>query len=210
MADNERLSLLAEHFRETFAHQRDYIRRRDLAFGLAVLGGVLLAVRVSDMSASDRVVGALISRLVGENLALGGGVLVVLLWFVQFALVVRYFQAAMTVERHYGYIEKLEAEMCRLYGADVLARESASYLANYPKFSDWIHFVYTRIFPATLALLVVAGVVPEYSARGPWSLVVWLVLLLAGGTLATIGLFVRYTWACESSKGECTPPIPSE
>ncbi len=135
------------------------------------------------MPASDRVIGVLLQRLAGQEIKLDAGALAVLLWFVQFALIVRYFQTTMTVERQYRYIARVEKEMCALYGGEVLARESASYLANYPKFSDWIHLVYSRVFPFALAFIVCWSVVPEFESRGFRSPVAWIAGALAAATL---------------------------
>ena len=178
--------------------------RRDRAFGYALLAGVALALRVGDLPASDRVIALLLRRLTGQELRLDAGVLALLLWFAQFALVVRYFQTTMTVERQYRYIARVETEMCALYGGDVLARESASYLANYPKFSDWIHLVYTRVFPGALAVLVCWSVVPEFESRGFFSPVAWMSGALAVATLVTIGLFLYSTrWEVKQERSAC-------
>lgn len=199
--DSKRLEFLAGHYRETFSHQREYLSRRDRAFGYALLAGVALAFRVSDLPASDRVIALLLQRLAGQELKLDAGALAVLLWFVEFALVVRYFQTTMTVERQYRYIARVEREMCALYGGDVLARESASYLAKYPKFSDWIHLVYTKVFPLALAFVICWSVVPEFENRGFWSPVAWMAGALAAATLVTIGLFL-YSTRWENSDDE--------
>ena len=200
-SDFKRLEFLAGHYRESFSLQRDYIGRRDRAFGYALLAGVALALRVSDLAASDHVFGVLLQRVSGQELRLDAGVLAVLMWFVQFALVVRYFQATMTVERQYNYIHRVEGEMCSLFGSDLLAREGASYFLDYPKFSDWVHAVYTMVFPAAFVILVCWSLALEFSVRGARSPVPWIAALLAMATLITIGLFWWSTRSAGQPKG---------
>ncbi len=207
-SDPKRLDFLAGHYRETFSHQREYINRRDRAFGYALVAGVALAFRVSDLPGSERVVALVLQRMAGQELKLDAGVLVILLWFVQFALVVRYFQTTLTVERQYRYIARVEKEMCALYGGDLLARESASYLANYPKFSDWIHLVYTKVFPVALGLLICWSITLEFENRGFRSPVAWMAGTLAAATLVTIGLFL-YSARRENKNNEPATQGPS-
>ncbi len=87
-----------------------------------------------------------------------------------FALIARYFQATLNVERQYGYITRVEQEMTTLYGNDLFAREGKQYLAGYPVFGNLMHWIYSWVFP--LAVLALTGVnsVADIHRRGPcWS-----------------------------------------
>jgi hypothetical protein len=185
----ERLGVLAEHYRETFSHQREYLARRDRLLAYSILAVAALALRASHSSTSDRVLVLAIEHVIGTGAQLDGAFLSVLLWFVFFAVTARYFQATITVERHYTYIDRVEQEMSVAYGGDVLSREGASYAARYPKFSEWMHAVYMWLFPVAVTGVTIWAIVGEFERR-PRETSTWIVLFIALATLATVVLYV--------------------
>jgi hypothetical protein len=198
MADlNPRLPILMDHYRETFGHQRDYIKQRDRLFVCALLTTMALAFRGSYTEDSQRVLAVAIDKLLGANVVIEENFLGILVWFVFFAVVARYFQANMNVERGYQYIHLVEAEMTALYGADLLAREGKQYLKDYPRFGDWMHIVYSWVFPLAILLLTAWSAYVDYERIGcTWTLAITAVIALL--TLSTV---VLYLYSTQFQKG---------
>jgi len=199
LAPESKLELLLEHHRDTFTQQREYIRRRDRLFLFALVAAVAIFFRSADATGSDRLLAILIDKLAGPQAWIDRGFLAVFLAFAFFAVVTRYLQASITVERQYGYLARLEGEISELYGNDVLCRESKGYLVNYPWFSTWMHVLYTWFFPGAVVLLAFANSASEYAHPDVTGWSRWGVLGLSAVTILTVVLFI-----C-SSKIESAP-----
>jgi hypothetical protein len=189
----EQTELLLEHARDTFSHQREYLRRRDLLFVYALVAAAAITFRTSAASGSDRVLALAVDRLLGADVEIDAGVLSALLWFSFFAVVARYFQAVVTVERQYEYLEKLETEITQAYGNSIFARESRQYLASYPRFSGWMSVVYSWVFPSAIVIISVGGVFIEASRLGKANPAYWIVAAVASSTALTAALFLYST-----------------
>ena len=83
MTTAERLGILAEHYRDTFNHQRSYIARRDRLFLFALVALVALAFRGTSAEKSELVVALLLKQALGAETGLDGGFIAVVLWFVR-------------------------------------------------------------------------------------------------------------------------------
>lgn len=192
MTTAERLGILAEHYRDTFDHQRSYIARRDRLFLFALVALVALAFRGTNAEQSELVVALLLKQALGAEAGLDGGFIAVILWFAFYCIVSRYFQACVTVERQYEYIEKVEEEIAALYESDVLSRESRHYLAKYPAISNWLDFVYKWIFPLAVVAVAAWNCYVEILRRGICTTTV-IVVAIALSLVFTTLLFLYST-----------------
>ena len=82
--------------------------------------------------------------------------------------------------------------MSKLYESDVLARESRHYLVDYPAFSDWLHFIYTWIFPLAVVAVAAWNCYIEIQRRGVCATTV-IVVAIAFALSATTLLFLYST-----------------
>jgi len=83
-------------------------------------------------------------------------------WFGLFALVLRYFQTVVLIERQYQYIHSIEEQISVHYNNKAFTREGITYLSNYPLFSNWAHILYTTIFPILLFFVVLVKIFGEW------------------------------------------------
>jgi len=84
-----------------------------------------------------------------------------LLWFVLLYFTMRYYQSNIYIERQYKYIHKLEEDISKLSGIEFY-RESKSYLTYYPLVLDFVHILYTWIFPLLFEVVIIARIIMEY------------------------------------------------
>lgn len=158
MEDDPRLEVLHDHYKETFSYIRERERQRDRLF-LILIG--LFAVLVFEIqypasfgSALDKasVFGAQVDL---EGLPLPG--LLSASWVLVLAIALRYCQAAINVERQYGYLHGLENKISKEIGDEAIyRREGAAYLEEYPAFQDWAWICYVFVFPIVAALATAA------------------------------------------------------
>ena len=186
-----RLQLLFEHYRESFTHQREYLGKRDRLFVYALFSALGLAFRATTGTGSDGLVVLALDKQIGSSAGIDRDFLAVLLAFVFFAIVSRYFQSTVTVERGYKYLERIERTIETLYGSDIHSRESKSYLRHYPALSNWMHFIYAWIFPAAVFTVTIWNCVAEYNRPGHLiaKLLVWGIGIAMSGI---VGLFMYW------------------
>jgi hypothetical protein len=157
VSEDTRFEVLHAHYVDTFGHIRHALGQRDRLFAYIVVAIALMLLRVVAPEETDAAIGGLIA----QSLALAATVSLTLigtaLWFVLLALVIRYFQTVIYIERQYDYIHALENLLAPNYeGGTAFTREGKSYLSDYPLFSKWTWALYTIVFP--VLLIVVLGV----------------------------------------------------
>lgn len=155
---NESLAaILHDHYNDTFGHIRERERERDRLFliVLALLGFVLLQLRYT----------LLVQTAVTEVTFFGisiapekipTGVLLSTSWTFLAALLARYYQVSIHVDKQYDYLHDIESRLCGALGEDnCIYRESSGYLTK--KFRASRHAVWI-FFTALFPLIVVAAV----------------------------------------------------
>lgn len=149
-SDDARLQALHAHYLDTFAHIQATLRQRDRLF-LFIL--ILISVMLLQMVApeeSERAISEVVGAKLGLSTPLDISVLGSVIWFALLALVVRYFQAVVHLERQYDYIHDVEDQLSRSFDGKAFTREGQAYLGNYPLFSRWTWVLYTILFPGLL------------------------------------------------------------
>lgn len=166
ISGDKKLEILNDHYKDTFSHLLNYLKRRDRLFFYLL---VVLAIMFLQVVAPDEpqlVISKWIEKNVGEGGAINTSFIRGIIWFVLLSLVLRYFQTTVFVERQYAYLHKLEQELSFLSLSGVaFTREGKSYLKNYPKLSDWADVLYTWVFPGLLLILVTIEVVIEFPGK---------------------------------------------
>jgi hypothetical protein len=127
------------------------------------------------------------------------------LWFVLFYSTIRYLQFTVQIERRYPYLHALEDLLSQTYADDVaFTREGKAYLDKYPKFSNWVSFLYGLAFPILLLLAVLVSMALDLSrelsmaARG-FNFVIGVMLV------TSVGLYLLLHW----EKRRTQRPSPS-
>ena len=190
-SEDARLEILHAHYADTCGVLHRLRGQRDRHFALIL---VLLAFVLYDIY-SPQDFGRLLSDLIrgqgGVEAAPDLRYLGSLLWFALLALVVRYGQTAVLIERQYNYLHAVEDELSVEFGGKAFTREGKAYLSNYPLFGDWAHALYTIIFPAGLVIVVVARFARELRAPSRWGGLFWFDLAVGAAILVSITLYLR-------------------
>lgn len=79
-----------------------------------------------------------------------------LVWIVLLYFTMRYCQSSVNIERQYFYISDLEDKLDK---AGKITREGKSYLEEYPFISDYIDFLYKKVFPFLYIVFLVVKLV---------------------------------------------------
>lgn len=189
--NEEKLQLLHDHYKDTFTLIRDRERQRDRLF-LVVLGlyGVIAVAVLFSVSFSAALKNAEVAGVKADLSTLPAGALLGALWAFSLAMTLRYCQSSIVVERQYGYLHTLEAQISKeLGGGGLYQREGQAYLERYPAFSTWAWVSYTYVFPLLLILLAVAFIVTEWlRIRSGWAFKT-LDTALAAATCTTLVLY---------------------
>jgi hypothetical protein len=151
------LTILNDHYKDTFGHIRERERQRDRLFFVVV--GLITLIFV-EVIYPKNLAGALeaagIQGLKVNVTALPIHVIVSATWTALGAVVIRYYQSIVHVERQYEYLHQIESKIERkltpTYGEGAFRREGFHYLATRAVFSDWVWMFYSVGFPIIVFL----------------------------------------------------------
>ena len=171
MSEAATFEKLCEHYRDTFDDHIKTLDSRNRLFFFLLISVGLFTVNITSAETSAEVISQVVENSAGIRLGSGPEVFSSLLWLAVAGMAIRYFQLAVQNERQYAYLHALEKEINKHYQEDSIAftREGISYNSNYPKFSSWLHFVYTKVFPALLATIAIANIYNEIGPE-PWTI----------------------------------------
>ena len=148
------LEIYYDHYKDSFAYLRTYIKQRDKYFLCCII--LLALIFVNSMFPFDF---ELLSKVYFEK-AVGlknfknFQLLNSFLLFCILSAVIKYFQVNITIERQYTYLHHVEKQLSNKLSEFNIFRESKGYLNNYPIFGSIVHRIYTIVFPALLILLL--------------------------------------------------------
>lgn len=157
-----KLTLLYNHYKDTFASIQDYLKHRDRLFLFVLVVVTLLLFEVYSPSGFAEAISQFITKKLELKTAIDVSFVASVIWFVLLSLVVRYYQTVVHIERQYDYIHKLEEHLSAEYDGKAFTREGKSYLQQYPLFSHWARILYTFIFPIFLVIIVVFKIIGEF------------------------------------------------
>ena len=151
----ECLTILYNHYSDSFVHIRDRERQRDRSFLIVVAFlGLQVALAEFPQQAVDVVQAMVSKRTPGSALPLPAVISTV--WCFLFILTLRYFQVSTTIEKQYEYLHDLENRISVLAGDDdFIRREVRQYYERSPAFSKWAWHCYVFYLPLIFASIVI-------------------------------------------------------
>ena len=158
----EKISLLAEHYKNTYNFQKENLKKRDRYFLLSLISmGLMLFIIYTPIEAFN-----LISEFIKSKFSLKSNINLLFiqsfLWFSTLSFVIKYFQSVIFIERQYSYLHKIEELISPIYEDKTFNREGKSYLNDYPKFLNWAGFLYTLFFPIILLSVSSIKIITEF------------------------------------------------
>jgi len=155
ISEDARAEILHEHYNRTCESIQTHIGRRERLLLAVLLLTVVMLFQMAVPGDATQQLADLAGRKLGLTKPCDVGFLDSVVWFGMLCLVMRYCQTGGYIERQYGYIHALEERLNEAIGKEDITREGKAYLANYPRFSGWTHFVYTTGLPLLLGAILV-------------------------------------------------------
>ncbi len=186
----EQLQILHEHYRDSCTLMQATRAARDRSFYMVIATIAIVwfdAIAPQDFSV---LAGELIKARLQLSVAPDLSYLRNVLWFLLLGFTVRYLQSTVSLERAYLYIHDVEAVLAKHVDKS-FQREGAGYLNNYPRFSDWIHFLYVVVSPSLLLFVVVAWTRAQIVQVDPryWTPSVWFSTLISLAIMISVVLY---------------------
>ena len=147
--DAERLSVLYDHYRDSFATLQRTRAARDRYLYLAL---AVLAVALFDFALPqgfEVLVADTLKSQIPFATALDVGYLSSLLLFLLLGFAIRYCQSALAIQRQDACLRKLEALLSSHLGGAFSPEGDAQ--IDSPFFLEWAHYLYSFLFPLLLA-----------------------------------------------------------
>ena len=132
--------ILHDHYKESFAHIREREKQRDRLFLILIALFGLLAFEVLYPTAVVlSTVELPVANVKLDVSYLPLSAILSTTWVFVLAILLRYGTVAITVERQYAYLHKLEEKISNIFGdVEIYCREGRDYKKNYPIFSWWV------------------------------------------------------------------------
>jgi hypothetical protein len=188
--DTEKLQILSEHYSNTFDFLQTHLKKRDKLFMLALLILVAMLFQIYTPSEASNIIAQLIEKKLEVKTQINLLFIQSTIWFVLLAVVIKYFQSVIFIERQYSYLHSLEDLLSSEYKKTAFTREGKSYLNNYPAFLNWASFLYTILFPAILAVITTSKIVGEYKQYGLSEILIWFNVLIFIFIIISLGLYL--------------------
>jgi len=187
---NDNIDILHDHYKDSCSLAGSYRSARDryFYFILAVFGVVLFDLYApKDFS---RITSELAQKKFELSVAFDLHYLKSIAWFLLLGVTIRYCQVALLLERQYTYIHGLEEILAGHFRPPAFTREGKAYLAEYPGFSTWAHYLYTLVFPLGLVALVVYRTVRELPCCRRWAGLDWFDLIVTVAICVSVVLYL--------------------
>ena len=164
---SHQLSILHDHYKETFSYIKLQERQRDRLFLYQIALVALLFLEVW----YPENLGSFLSNteIKGVGLQISAIPIYVAIsatWTFLASLTLRYYQLMVNIDRQYEYLHHLEDQISPLFtagdGRQTYRREGQHYLASRQKFSTWVWLFYTYAFPIIVVAAVSGVVVKEW------------------------------------------------
>lgn len=187
--DSNKLQILSEHYSHTFDFLQTHLKKRDKLFKWMLLILVIMLFQIYTPSEASNLIAQLIEKKIEIKTPINLLYIQSVIWFVLLAVVIKYFQSVIFIERQYNYLHSLEDLLSPEYQEAAFIREGKSYLSNYPAFLNWASFLYTILFPAILAIITTTKIFSECKQHGFNSVLVWFNILVFLFLIISLALY---------------------
>lgn len=163
-SEDTKLEVLNDHYKETVSDFKKTGKSRDINFVAVLLLLGIMAFQFVSPDQSQSILTQVVNSRLNIDSTLSVNLLGILVWLSLLFATIRYFQTVLNLEKQYNYSHELEEQLSKSYGGKAFTREGKSYLKDYPVFSLWIHFVYRKLFPLILAIVLSVKIIGEWMA----------------------------------------------
>ncbi len=190
--DDTKLNILHDHYKDTFNQIRNYIVSRDRLLILILLVSAIMLFQIFSPKESGLMIAQFVSKKIGLDSPFDPSFLGSIIWFSMLGLIIKYFQVVGLIEKQFDYIHLIEENIAKSYGNNhkLFTREGLHYLDDYPLFSDWTSFLYTKVFPIILSITIILKIYHEIIA-GNYSVIFFVNLIIFICIFTSIILYLR-------------------
>ncbi len=160
---DKKIDLLNDHYKDTCNNcLSDAKKSREWLLLLIVVTLTLSLFQLFSPKDASEAIGKILTKQFDLPSTIDTSFLNSVLWFILLALIIRYYQAVIYIEKLYAYLQITENKINELLGEDLITREGKFYLQGYPHFSNLVHFLYTWIFPLLIILITFIKIYSEF------------------------------------------------
>ncbi len=154
MNEEKKIEILYDHYKDTFENQKVSLNKRNF-YTLICLGLIaLLSFQITNPEESTNISNELIRKNIGDieiNFNYINSILIfALLW-----IVIMYYQINFQIEKIYKYLQEIELDLTNEMKPFEISREGKTYLDHYPWLSEFVHRIYTIVFPIAIIFVTV-------------------------------------------------------
>jgi hypothetical protein len=189
---------LCSHYKDTYEIHLASIKQRDTLFYVLLVILALFSLQITSADLVNSAISGYANKQLDISINKDSNLVGTLLWLLLVGFSSRYYQTVIYIERQYDYIHHLEEIIGGRYlGTRAFTREGATYLGEYPLFSNWIGLLYTFAFPLIILLCIAIRIHGELEGLEKLSLTLILsfvsYILVGTSTILYIGKLYNST-----------------
>jgi hypothetical protein len=165
-ADNKVVDIYYDHYKDTFAQQKEYLVKRDrLTLFLLIAAIIMIGFLVAPSEVEEKVntiIQSQIAKLSFDFSVINTGLILVTFWYL-----LQYYMVVLQIEKMYKYIEGCEEKLSKSNPPIPINREGAYYLKSYPWLKDIADYVFVLGIPVGFIILSILKIINEWSWPTP-------------------------------------------
>lgn len=185
-------NIIYDHYKESMKSNVALGKRRDYLSIMILVIAVIISFQIFLPDNSRQVLSEFTSSRLDISSQINVSFLGTIIWFSFFAVVLRYIQTMVSIERGYTYIHELEDKISETIKDVDLRKEGESYLTNYPFVLDFINVSYKLGIMAGVLFVSVVRMVSVYRLDTPLLLPLLVDSVIAIVMTALVVLYIRF------------------
>ena len=153
----EAVDIIYDHYKETCEIMRQEIKRRWQLTLTIIISMLFLSLLIVDEEEGMGIIKGYLSNQFGEGVIFKFKYINTTVIYTYLVIVMAYYQKNIQIERLYGYIHKVEAQLDQ-FG---VTREGEEYLHCYPFMLTLVDRIYKWLFPALIGFVAIFKITVE-------------------------------------------------
>lgn len=163
ITEDKKIELINDHYKDTFANLQTFQKFRDWLFFIILIIIIIMLFQISSPLEANNIIGQIISKSLNLQNSIDTSFVGSIIWFSLLALVVRYFQTVIYIERQYKYLHELEELLSDNFAEKAFIREGKSYFSNRHIFLKFVHKMYKFVIPILVIFITLTKIKSEYN-----------------------------------------------
>jgi hypothetical protein len=169
-AEQKKIEIYYDHYKDTFQIQLKYIENRNKYFVIAILMTLLIFFQMAYPTLTEVIFQKWYQKQTLDETMIDFSFIRSILLFGFLWILILYFQINIQIEKQYKYIHKMEMEISGRLAPYQITREGESYKKPFPLVSWAISKIYKFVFPVSIFAVAILRTINEWQNKNAYSI----------------------------------------